>query len=73
MKIKITETYIEADARELRESNTLAGNFAALLSRCFQSHEPFDDEEEEQEEPKSPENPEKNEEIEGKTDDSKSN
>ena len=43
MKIKITETYIEADARELRESNTLAGNFASLLSRCFQSHEPFDD------------------------------
>lgn len=47
MKIKITEytTEIEADARELRESNTLAGNFAALLSRCFQSREPFDDEE----------------------------
>ena len=33
----------------------------------------FDDEEEEEEEQKSPENPEKNEEIEGKTDDSKSN
>ena len=47
MKIKIVETYIEADARELRESNTLAGNFASMLSRCFQSHEPFDDEEEE--------------------------
>ena len=46
MKIKITEytTEIEADARELRESNTLAGNFAGFLSRCFQSHEPFDDE-----------------------------
>lgn len=45
MKIKVTEhiTEIEADARELRESNTLAGNFASLLSRCFQSHEPFDD------------------------------
>lgn len=52
MKIKITEytTEIEADARELRESNTLAGNFAALLSRCFQSHEPFDDEEQLEEE-----------------------
>ena len=50
MKIKITETYIEADARELRESNTLAGNFANFLSRCFQSHEPFDDEEDEEEE-----------------------
>lgn len=43
MKIKITE--IEADARELRESNTLADNFAMLLSRCFQSAEPFEDEE----------------------------
>lgn len=44
MKIKITE--IEADARELRESNTLASNFAMWLSRCFQSDEPFDDDEE---------------------------
>lgn len=44
MRIKITE--IEADARELRESNTLAQNFANLLSRCFQSEEPFDDDEE---------------------------
>ena len=44
MRIKITE--IEADARELRESNTLAQNFANLLSRCFQSGEPFDDDEE---------------------------
>lgn len=43
MKIKITE--IEADARELRESNTLAGNFANMLSRVFQSTEPFEDEE----------------------------
>ena len=50
MKIKITETYIEADARELRESNTLAGNFANLLARCFQSNEPFDDEDEEEQE-----------------------
>ena len=41
MKIKITE--IEADARELRESNTLSQNLANLLSRCFQSVEPFDD------------------------------
>lgn len=45
MKIRMTETIIEADARELRESNTLAGNFAMLLSRCFQSREPFDDDE----------------------------
>lgn len=42
MRIKITE--IEADARELRESNTLAGNFANILARCFRSNEPFDDE-----------------------------
>ena len=48
MRIKITE--IEADARELRESNTLAQNFANLLSRCFQSNEPFDDDEESEEE-----------------------
>ena len=44
MRIKITE--IEADARELRESNTLAQNFANLLSRCFRNDEPFDDDEE---------------------------
>lgn len=46
MKIRIIEytTEIEADARELRESNTLAGNFAQMLSRCFKSNEPFDDE-----------------------------
>lgn len=55
MKIKITETYIEADARELRESNTLAGNFAAMLSRCFQSREPFEEDEEENEDGNDPE------------------
>ena len=50
MKIKITEytTEIEADARELRESNTLAGNFASLLARCFASREPFDDDPEDE-------------------------
>lgn len=49
MKITISEktTTIEADARELRESNTLASNFAMMLSRCFRSSEPFDDEDEE--------------------------
>lgn len=50
MKITIKETSIEADARELRESNTLAQNFACLLSRCFQSSEPFDDDPEEEDE-----------------------
>jgi len=50
MKIRMVETTIEADARELRESNTLAGNVANLLSRCFQSKEPFDDDEPEDEE-----------------------
>jgi hypothetical protein len=44
MKIRIVETEIEADARELRESNTLADNLNLLLSRCFKSTEPFDDE-----------------------------
>ena len=48
MKIKITE--IEADARELRESNTLAGNFANMLARVFQSTEPFEEEETDEEE-----------------------
>ena len=51
MKIRVTEytTEIEADARELRESNTLSGNVCAMLSRAFQSREPFDDEPEETE------------------------
>lgn len=44
MRLKVTE--IEADARELREINTLASNFAMMLSRCFQNQEPFDDDEE---------------------------
>lgn len=50
MKIDIIETHIEADASELRESQTLAGNLAALLNRCLQSHEPFEDEAEEEDE-----------------------
>ena len=51
MKIKTTEiiTEIECDARELRESNTLAGNLSMWLSRVFQNREPFDDEEPEDE------------------------
>lgn len=48
MKIKVTE--IEADARELRESNTLAGNLANFLTKIFQSTEPFDDDEEKEKE-----------------------
>ena len=43
MKIEIEKTRIEADARELRESNTLASNFTMLLQRMFQPKEPFDD------------------------------
>lgn len=50
MKVKYTEIEIEADARELRESQTLAQNFTALLSRCFASKEPFDEDEERTEE-----------------------
>ena len=49
MKIKITETVIDANARELRESNTLAQNLSMMLSRCFQSHESFEDDPEEEE------------------------
>ena len=52
MKIKVTETYIEADARELRESNSLADNFANMLSRCFRSTEKFDDDVDDVEEEK---------------------
>lgn len=50
MKIKVTETVIEADARELRESQTLSQNFVSLISRCFQNNEPLDEEEGETEE-----------------------
>lgn len=50
MKIHVYEVTMEADARELRESNTLGSNFAAMLNRCFQNQEPFEDEEEESEE-----------------------
>lgn len=50
MKIRVTEytTEIEADARELRESNTLADNLAMMLSRCFRSNEKFEDDENEE-------------------------
>ena len=48
MKIKITE--IEADARELRESNTLSDNLLRMLARAFQSKEPLDEEENEENE-----------------------
>ena len=50
MKITHEIISIEADARELRESNTLAGNLASMLSRCFQSREPLDDDPEDDEE-----------------------
>lgn len=50
MKITHEITIVEADARELRESNTLAENFSSMLSRAFQSREPFEDVEDEQEE-----------------------
>ena len=48
MKIKVVE--IEADARELRESSTLAQNFERLLARCFQNAESLDDDIEEEDE-----------------------
>lgn len=40
----------EDGSLKLRESNTLAGNVAQLLSRCFRSTEPFDDDDEQDEE-----------------------
>ena len=51
MKITFSSesTTIEADAKELRESNTLAGCFGNILRRAFQSTEPIDDEEDEEE------------------------
>jgi len=50
MKITISSefTTIEADAKELRESNTLAGCLGNILRRAFQSTESLDDEEEEE-------------------------
>ena len=48
MKIRVVE--IEADARELRESSTLAQNFERLLARCFQNTESFDDDTKEEDE-----------------------
>ena len=46
MRIRVTE--IEADAKELRESNTLAQNLANMLARCFQNTEPLDEDEQEE-------------------------
>lgn len=50
MKIKVTEyiTEIEADASELRESNTLGENFSMMLRRCFQPIRAYSDDEEEE-------------------------
>ena len=50
MKVRFTEVEIEADARDLRESNTLGENFTNLLRRCFQNKEPFYEEEDAEEE-----------------------
>lgn len=48
MKVKITETVVEANAQELRESQTLTQNFAGFLSRLFKSTESFGDEDADQ-------------------------
>ena len=51
MKIRIVETEIEADAKELRESRTLSDSFTMFLSRCLMPrYEPDDDEEHNEEE-----------------------
>ena len=49
MKIRVIETEIEADARELRESRTLADNFTFMLSRCFAPRYSYDDDEQDEE------------------------
>lgn len=38
-----TVTEIEADARELRECQSLGQNLTAMMNRIFQNHEPFED------------------------------
>ena len=47
MKITVRSefTTIEADAKEIRESNTLAGCIGNILRKAFQSTEPLEDEE----------------------------
>ena len=51
MKVRFTEIEIEADSKELRESNTLGENFTNLLRRCFiRNTDPFYEEEAEEEE-----------------------
>lgn len=50
IKQTTTVTEIEADARELRECQSLGQNLAAMLNRIFQNHEPFEDEDLENEE-----------------------
>ena len=50
MKVRFTEIEIDADAKELRESNTLGENFTNLLRRCFRNTEPSYEEETEEEE-----------------------
>ena len=73
MKIKITETSesrslmtttvteIEADAKELQASNTLAGNFSNWLNQVFLRATPIDDLEPDDD----PEDPEEDPETEG--------
>ena len=43
---------IQADAGDLRESQTLGESFSSLLARCFRPITPVDDEDEEDEEDK---------------------
>ena len=42
MKFTHEITTIEADARELRESQSIGANMLAMLNRAFQSKEPLD-------------------------------
>lgn len=50
MKITITETYIEANERELKESRPLADNLYGLLNRICKAYDPQGEGERDEEE-----------------------
>ena len=50
MKITITETYIEANERELKESRPLADNLYGLMHRILKAYDPQGEEERDEDE-----------------------
>lgn len=50
MRIKITETEIEATSEDLRQSNTLSESFSQLLRRSFTPSNYVSDEDDDEEE-----------------------